>query len=233
MSKENNIPLFNEQCEVSQTQTVYNAYDIYLDEDIKDPSYYRNAFQVLRTALQGDLIRIYISTVGGDMETAIMFRNNIQGCQADVIAVVEGQAFSAGSLIALSCPSIEVKPYSTMMLHNASFGSVGSVQNIRDHVDFTSRHAESLMEEVYKGFITEEEMVDLKRGRELWFDYNQISERLDKMFDADQCEEPNKTLEQVIKGLLEEVLEAKFPTQKAAKAPPAKKSPAKPKKLVE
>lgn len=181
---ENIIPMFQEQCEVSQTTLTYSCYDLYVDEDIKDPTYYRHAFQVLRSAQQGDLVRIFISSPGGNLNSALIFRNCIQECQGDVIAIIEAEAYSAASLIALSCPSIEVKPYATMMLHSAAFGSSGSVQNVRDHVEFTGRHAESLMEEVYKDFISAEELLDLKKGRELWFDYKEIGERLEKMFKA-------------------------------------------------
>jgi len=178
------IPMFEQQCEVSQTTSSYNAFDIYLDEEIKDPTYYRHAFQVLRSSQRGDLVRIYISSHGGNLNSALIFKNCIEACEADVIAIIEAEAYSAASLIALSCPGIEVKPYATMMLHSASFGSGGSVQNVRDHVEFTGRHAESLMEEVYADFISPLEMEDLKKGRELWFDYKQIGERLDAMFEA-------------------------------------------------
>lgn len=194
MSSENIIPMFKEQCEVSQTSSTYNAFDIYLDEDIKDPTYYRQAFQVLRSCQRGDLVRIFISSPGGNLNSALIFKNCIEQCEGDVVAIIEAEAFSAASLIALSCPGIEVKPYATMMLHSASFGSGGSVQNVRDHVEFTGRHAESLMEEIYKDFITEDELLDLKKGRELWFDYKQIGERLDVMFEARQaagCNDPD------------------------------------------
>lgn len=184
MSNDNLIPMFKDQCEVSQSQSIYNCYDIYLDEEIKDPTYYRQAFQVLRSSRKGDLVQIFISSHGGNLNSALIFKNCIEACEADVVAIIEAEAYSAASLIALSCPNIEVKPYATMMLHSASFGSGGSVQNVRDHVEFTGRHAESLMEEVYRDFISPPEMEDLKKGRELWFDYKQISDRLEAMFKA-------------------------------------------------
>lgn len=194
MSNDNLIPMFKDQCEVSQSQSIYNCYDIYLDEEIKDPTYYRQAFQVLRSSRKGDLVQIFISSHGGNLNSALIFKNCIEACEADVVAIIEAEAYSAASLIALSCPNIEVKPYATMMLHSASFGSGGSVQNVRDHVEFTGRHAESLMEEVYRDFISPLEMEDLKKGRELWFDYKQISDRLEAMFkarsgecDCEQC----------------------------------------------
>lgn len=194
MSTENMIPMFKDQCEVSQSSSTYNAYDIYLDEEIKDPTYYRQAFQVLRSAQQGDLVRIYISSYGGNLTSAVMFKNNIEACQGDVVAIIEGEAYSAGSLIALSCPSIEVKPYATMMCHSAAFSSGGSVGTVRDHVDFVGKHAETIMEEVYRDFLSPTDLEDLRRGREIWLNHIEIGERLDKMFKARNargCDDPN------------------------------------------
>ena len=95
MSNDNLMPMFKDQCEVSQSSTTYNAFDIYLDEDIKDPTYYRQAFQVLRSAQQGDLVRIYISSNGGNMNSAAMFKNCIENCEADVIAIIEAVVSSS------------------------------------------------------------------------------------------------------------------------------------------
>jgi ATP-dependent protease ClpP protease subunit len=186
MSNDSLIPMFKDQCEVSQSSTTYNAFDIYLDEEIKDPTYYRQAFQVLRSAQQGDLVRIYISSPGGNMNSASIFKNCIENCQADVIAIIEAEAYSAASLIALSCPAIEVKPYATMMCHSAAFGSGGSVQNVRDHVDFVGKHAESIMDDVYRDFLSPKDLEDLKHGREIWLNHVEIGERLDVMFEARQ-----------------------------------------------
>lgn len=182
------IPMFKDQCEVSQSSSTYNAFDIYLDEEIKDPTYYRQAFQVLRSAQQGDLVRIYISTYGGSLTSAVMFKNNIEACQGEVVAIIEGEAYSAGSLIALSCPSIEVKPYATMMCHSAAFSSGGSVGTVRDHVDFVGKHAETIMEEVYRDFLSPTDLEDLRRGREIWLNHIEIGERLDRMFEARNAE---------------------------------------------
>lgn len=184
MTNENLIPMFKEQCEVSQVSNTINAFDIYLDEEIKDPTYYRQALQVIRSGQRGDLIRIHISSPGGNLNSALMFKNAIEECEADVLAIIQAEAYSAAGLIALSCPMIEVKKHATMMCHSAAFGAGGIVQNVRDHVDFTGKHAEAVMDEVYESFLNAEELEDIRRGREIWLDYIQIGERLDTMFEA-------------------------------------------------
>lgn len=220
MSSEDFVPMFNDQCQVDKSSVTISSYDIHLDEEIKDPTYYREAFQVLRNAQQGELIRIFISSVGGNLNSAIIFKNCIEACQGDVLAIIEGEAYSAASLIALSAHGIEVKPYSSMMCHSAAFGSGGIVQNVRDHVDFVGKHAESVMYEVYQDFLNPEELEDLRRGREIWLDHIQIGERLDVMFearknkpcncgdpncgvDSEEDEEPEITLEDIISNAVE------------------------------
>lgn len=238
------IPMFKDQCEVSQSSTTYNAFDIYLDEEIKDPTYYRQAFQVLRSAQQGDLVRIYISSPGGNMNSASIFKNCIENCQADVIAIIEAEAYSAASLIALSCPAIEVKPYATMMCHSAAFGSGGSVQNVRDHVDFVGKHAESIMDDVYRDFLSPKDLEDLKHGREIWLNHVEIGERLDVMFEARNaqgcgnadCKEcnPSEDFEDIEEFDLEELIAQKVQEALAAAQKSEKKaSRAKPVKSVE
>lgn len=235
------MPMFNNECEISQSTITCSAYDIYLDEEIKDPTYYRKAFHVLRSAQPGDLVRIYISTYGGNLTSAIMFKNCIEGCQADVVAIIEGEAYSAGSLIALSCPNIEVKPYATMMCHSAAFSSGGHVGSIRDHVDFVGRHAEGIMEDVYKDFLYENELEDLRRGRDIWLNAEEIAERLDRMFEArqeDGCgnpecegcsgEDEGFDLDKLIEDKVQEAINAAMPKEEKPK--PSRKRPSRAKK---
>jgi ATP-dependent protease ClpP protease subunit len=228
------MPIMKEECPISVNTQTSHCYDIILDEDIHEPSYYRNAFQVLRDAQEGDLIRIFICSNGGSLASAIQFKNYIEDCNGHVIAVVDGYAYSAASMIALCAHEIHVKPYSTWMLHSASFGAIGNTENVKAQVDFTAKHADAFMEEVYDGFVTPEEMEDIRRGVEIWLDADQVNQRLEKKFSSlmEDCGvQEHKTLEQMIqesvvtavdeamKNVLKRFdLSPKAPKQKAKKA---------------
>lgn len=184
MAEENIFPMINDQCPVDHSTQIINSFDIVLDENIREPAYYRNAFQVLRQAQAGDRVNFFINNSGGRLDTAVCFVNLMKETQAEVYAYLEGDTHSAASIIALNAHMIQVKPYASMMIHHASFGSGGTVQNVMDHVNFTSKQTERLIRDTYKFFLSETELDEVIRNREIWLTDEEIGERLEIMFEA-------------------------------------------------
>lgn len=185
MSEDNTYQsMFQESCPVFESSYTKHVYDIILDENIREPAYYRQALQTFKQAGEGDLIRITLNNGGGRIDTALMFLHGIEETQAEVLAILEGDTHSASSMIALSCHGVEVKPFASMMVHHASFGTYNTVQNVMDHVNFTSKQTEALIRKVYKFFLTEIEIEEVIRNREIWLAHEEIGERLDIMFEA-------------------------------------------------
>jgi len=179
-----------QQCQVLQeTYThVQTVYDILLDEEIREPKYYRDAFHVLRTASEQDLVRININSPGGMLSSAIAYRNAIKECNCPVIAIIEGECHSAASMIALSCDDIEVKDFTSSLVHQASFGSMGTSSNIQAHVDFTAKQTQKFIREVYEIYLSPTEIDEVLRGREIWLDDEEMRERWKRVLDARQAE---------------------------------------------
>lgn len=181
--------MFQDSCPVFQSSYTKHVYDIILDENIREPAYYRQALQTFKQANEGDLIRITLNNGGGRIDTALMFLHGIEETQAEVLAILEGDTHSASSMIALSCHGVEVKPFASMMVHHASFGTYNTVQNVMDHVNFTSKQTEALIRKAYKYFLTETEIEEVIRNREIWLTHEEIGDRLDIMFEA-KADEP-------------------------------------------
>lgn len=201
--------VFQESCPVFQSSYTKHIYDIILDENIREPSYYRQALQTFKQANEGDLIRITLNNGGGRIDTALMFLHGIEETQAEVLAILEGDTHSASSMIALSCHGVEVKPFASMMVHHASFGTYNTVQNVMDHVNFTSKQTEALIRKVYKHFLTEIEIEEVIRNREIWLTHEEIGERLDIMFEAKanepcQCGDPSCGQSSEVEGELQD-----------------------------
>ena len=184
MSEDMVFPMLQEQCPVMHSTLSTNVFDIILDDNIREPAYYRDAFQVFRQAQRGDRINLILNNSGGRLDSAVCFVNLMKETDAEVVAVLEGETHSAASIIALNAHGVEVKPYASMMIHHASFGSGGTVQNVMDHVNFTSKQTERLIRETYQFFLSESELDEVIRNREIWLTDEEIGERLDLMFEA-------------------------------------------------
>ena len=50
---------------------MHNKFEFNLDEDIKEPSYYRNLIEVLNNATEQDLVVLNINSGGGMLDSAI------------------------------------------------------------------------------------------------------------------------------------------------------------------
>lgn len=241
MSEEMIIPMMQEQCPVMRSTISSSVFDIILDDNIREPAYYRDAFQVFRQAQRGDRINVILNNSGGRLDSAVCFVNLMRETDAEVVAILEGETHSAASIIALNAHGIEVKPYASMMIHHASFGSGGTVQNVMDHVNFTSKQTERLIRETYKSFLTESELDEVIRNREIWLTDEEIGKRLDIMFEAranepcdcgnPECGKPLQSdedidefeeidIEELIAKKVQEALASQKPEKKSSRSKP-------------
>lgn len=159
-------------------QEVY-SHQVFLDEDIGPPSKYRDLINILYMAGEHDQINILINSCGGYMSTAIAIIEAIKASDAMVRAIIVGECHSAASIIAMNCHEIVVTDSAYSMVHTANYGAGGSTQNVKSHTDFSTKFINSIIDQTYKGFMNDEEIVDLKKGVEFWFDCEQIRERLE------------------------------------------------------
>ncbi len=162
-----------------ESTRVNRCIKVHLDENIKEPKYYRTVLQGIDSLGEGDVVLLSINSYGGQLDGAIAIINAIQNTDAEVHASIEGVAASAASLIALASPSISVSPYATMMVHSATFGAFGKQSDVISHASFVDKQVRGLMNSVYKDFLTDKELEEVIMGKELWFDAEEIVRRLE------------------------------------------------------
>lgn len=155
-------------------------YQFFLDEDIKDLSYYRNLINILGSATDSDVVELVINTDGGLLDTAETIISAISTSEALVRANIIGKAYSAGSMIAMACHEVVVGSLATMMIHQASYGVGGNHTNILDQSHFMEKRLNNLYESCYKWFLTEKEMKSVKQGVELWITADEMMERFNR-----------------------------------------------------
>ena len=161
-------------------QQVYSQILVSLDKRVGEVHEYRDSIEAIKDAGAGDEARLIINTCGGNMQTALAFISALNLTEASTVAEIEGEASSAGSLIALHCDNIELNEYSTMFIHAESFGSGGKRNEVQAHVAFSLRWVEGIIRSTYKHFLTESEIDDVLNGKDYYFDATEIAERLER-----------------------------------------------------
>lgn len=184
--KTNNEEVFNllhtsEQLDYSLSSITHNKFEFNLDEDIKEPSYYRNLIEVLNNATEQDLVVLNINSGGGQLDSAISIIDALRNTRANTLAWISGSAYSAAGIIALSCQNVEVGEFATLMCHNSQYGLGGYTTDIKDRAVFEHKMISKIMHSVYKHFLSIDEVEAVLSNKTIWMDADEIVERFTKM----------------------------------------------------
>jgi ATP-dependent protease ClpP protease subunit len=195
----------------------------FLDGDIGEPDQYRELVQLLTTMSEDDHLELTICSFGGYLHTTIMLSALIRNCRGHVHGILAGVAMSGGSILLLSCHSVEVMPHSQFMAHTSSGYDGGKLSDKFRSIQSGVKQLEALYKDVYSGFYTNEEIEDILAGKDSYLTYEEICERLDnraKLFEQEAKAEVEKyqqalqSLESETENLNYEDL-IKLPTKKA------------------
>lgn len=156
----------------------FTHLSVSIDEDIKEPKYYRLIVEEISELRSGDSLQIRINSMGGRVDGLITLLDAIENTEANVIAHIVGECYSAASMLALNCPNISVSDYASMMVHHVSYGAVGKDSDVVSHVLYNSSYCKNLFINTYKYFLTDKEIEEVLAGKELWFNADEIRERI-------------------------------------------------------
>lgn len=171
----------------TSTQKVYNKYTVHIDEPVKPASYYRNVTNMIANSKEGDFVEFEISSPGGYLNGLIALLSAMQKSNSTKVAWINGECHSAASMLALSCDIIYVAPYSTMLVHFIRYGSSGKSADVLSHVKHVQDTAEEMFRDIYKYFLTEEEMKLCLDGKEMYMDSLEIQKRLKKRIELQEA----------------------------------------------
>lgn len=200
MNEDFNLEMFqpNEQLTYSVSSITNNKYEFNIDEEIKEPSYYRNLIEVLNNATEQDLVVLNINSGGGMLDSAISIIDALRNTRASTLAWISGSAYSAAGLIALSCQNVEVGEFATLMAHNSQYGLGGYTTDIKDRAVFEHKMTSKIMQSVYRHFLTSDEIESVLMNKTIWMDADEIIERLAVMQEKfkEEFEEEMERLQQ-------------------------------------
>lgn len=164
-----------------QTTTISSdIHNVYLHGEILGPEHYTNIIALLNSASENDVIRLNINSPGGSLDTAFQLYTEIKACDALVVGVISSDCSSAASVIFLACDQWEVGPFAQMLVHEASYGFAGKHSDIKDAVEAYQEQFYLALSHIYKYFLTEIELDDIFRGKQLYLGSQSIVERLEE-----------------------------------------------------
>jgi len=175
------------------------VHKFYLSGDVRSPSEYINWFETIRNASETDVIVLHINSYGGDLFTAIQFMRVMGESKANIIASVEGACMSAATLIFLAAKNWEISNHSMFMFHNYASASFGKGGEMYDNIIHERKWSEKLWNDIYKGFLTQEEIKSILNNKDIWMAGEEVSKRLtDKVKNTEKITKklpaPKKTI---------------------------------------
>jgi len=184
----------------------FNQYTVTLDEDFIQPSYYRSVCNMLDHAQEGDEVIFKVTSRGGALVGLQVLLEAIKNTEAHTVALIVGQCASAASIFVLHCDDIVVTDSADMMVHHVSYSTGGKNSDVLAHVAHVAKTSEKLIRSTYEYFLTEEEVNDVLNGKELYFDADEIRERL--------------VLREELRDIVEQEMMEEFKAQQKAKETP-------------
>jgi ATP-dependent protease ClpP protease subunit len=173
----------------------YN-HDYYLSGAIEGPENYTDWFDQIRNATSADTITIHINSPGGSLATALQFFRVLGESQATIIASIEGEAMSAATIIMMQADAYLISPHSMFMFHNYSGGAFGKGGEMMDQLEFERLWSTNFLHDVYKDFLTEDEVNNILDNRDIWLTTDEVSERLSNRAQIIQKEKEDEDSEE-------------------------------------
>ena len=179
--KNEDMMFFPQKSRISSSHTGGMTHVIRIHEDITEPSNWSDELDLINGASESDTVVLDLCTDGGDLHTAMLFVRALNNCAAHTVGILGPQVASAGSIMGLSCREWILDDTSSLMIHTSSYGIMAKDTDIFEHANFSRQQLKRLYENVYKGFLSDDELSDVIKGTPFYFDAENIADRLDAL----------------------------------------------------
>lgn len=168
-------------------QGVATIHHFYISGPIEGPEKYIEWFQIMRQAGQMDAIYLHLNSGGGNAWTTVQFMRALNETNARVITSAEGIVASAATMLFLCGDQCEVSDHSAFMFHTFSSASFGKQHEMQAQVLLEKDWGRKLISQVYKNFLTDEEIENLINGQDFWMQSDEVIQRLNKRKEIEEA----------------------------------------------
>ena len=203
--------------------------DFYLLNSIEDIEDYVDFLREVGNTKAEDTIKVHINNYGGNVDVAMNIYDALRQSPADVVISVEGMCASAASMIMLAGTEWCVYPHSTVMIHAWSGFSYGKWNEIQASHDFEKRVLEKRFRDLYKKFMTDEEIELCLQGKDYYFDNEETIKRLesyqeDTLKKQQAIQEVTSKYQKLINDEIEAIINEPIDSEKPKSVKKGKKS---------
>lgn len=143
---------------------------IEIDGEIESSSQFRLAIAAMSETDEGDTVIINLQSPGGSMDATDSILHAMKQCDAHIHVIATGNCSSAATFILLECDSFELSDNFNALIHCGSVGAAGNTNEFRKSSVFYNNYMEKTMRDAYKGMLSEEELVAMLNGQDIWLD---------------------------------------------------------------
>lgn len=211
-------------------------HELYLTDEIMEPFYYNQWVSVIKNAGENDVITIHVNSPGGVLDTGIQLYGALMASDATVCISIEGGCCSAATMIMMAADELYIDNNAYFMFHAYTGGRYGKFNSLQEDAKFQEKWFPAISKDIYKDFLTDQEMDDLLNGKDFWLDAQDVKKRYELLLKRRQLnlikQDPTAALRLAAMGISIEDLEAEVNGEepKSAKKPAKKgllKKPAK------
>lgn len=153
------------------------CYTVTINEEFREVQQFAEIVNVLENAQQGDYVIFKMSTIGGALHAIIPLITALRNTEAQTAMQVESDTASAGTMLMMLVDEVLVNEYATVMFHNVQYGAYGHGGNVEAQVRHITAGSKKLIRDVYKDFLTEEEIARIELGLEIYLTPEECHDR--------------------------------------------------------
>lgn len=161
------------------SQSSATKYLVNITDDFDAPSTFDQVVAVLANATEDDEIVFNINSVGGYVSSLNMLLGWKAVCPARQVHVLMGDACSAASAFFLSkADQYIIGEGASMMIHEYQSGGYGTSSNNDRRHRHSREQCEKFVRLTYANFLSEEEILEVLKGVEVYLHADEIRERM-------------------------------------------------------
>lgn len=165
------------------SQPIATHYVATVDDEFESVCQFENIVRILDNCSGADTVEIKLSTNGGALHSIIPLLSAITNTDAQVYVHAVSDVASAGTFLLMAADDVFINPYTTIMFHQVSFGTMGTGSSVESHVNHTVKSSKALIHDIYRGFFSKEEIDAMLSGREYYMGKEEFDSRYAKRQD--------------------------------------------------